>query len=49
MIVLCLINSSVNVLKAIYDTFKESIDMSELILKQEFDHNPAFIMAFNLA
>jgi hypothetical protein len=32
-IVLCLINSSVNVLKAIYETFKDSIDMSELILK----------------
>ena len=48
-IVLCLINSSVNVLKAIYETFKDTIDMNELILKQEYDHNPAFVMAFNLA
>lgn len=48
-IVLCLVHASVNVLKAIYETFKDSVDMSELILKQEFDHNPAFIMALNLA
>ena len=48
-LVLCLLNASVNVLTFLYETFKEHTDMCELILKQEYDYNPAFIMAMSLA
>ena len=47
-IVLCLVSASPNVLGALFDILKDVCDMRELILKQEYDSNPAFILALSL-
>ena len=48
-IVLCLLNSSVDVLREIHQVFSPEFDMSHIILKTEYDFNPAINMALSLA
>lgn len=48
-VVICLVFSSVDVLKAIFDRFSSKYDMRNFILKQEFDFNPALNLGMSLA
>ena len=46
---LCLLFSSVNVLRAIYQHFNSEFDVSSFIMRAQFDHNHSFAMAAGLA
>lgn len=48
-IALCFHFASDQVLEAIISTFEDGCDIAQFILKQEYDFNPAFVMAFALA